>query len=60
MTGKLQKAVQTSLQNPELNDRLKVLDITADYATGSELQARVVRDIKNWSTFIESKGLKGR
>jgi len=58
--GKLQKAVQVSLQNPELNDRLKALDITADYAAGPELQARVLRDIKNWSAFIESKGLKGR
>ena len=60
LTVKLQKAVQASLQNPELNDRLKALDITPDYMPGAELRARVVSDIKNWSAFIESKGLKGR
>ena len=60
LTAKLQKAVQASLQNPELNDRLKALDITPDYMPGAELRTRVVSDIKNWSAFIESKGLKGR
>jgi tripartite-type tricarboxylate transporter receptor subunit TctC len=60
VTAKLQKAVQASLRDPELNDRLKVLDITADYAAAAELQARVLSDIKNWGAFIESKGLKGR
>jgi len=60
VTARLQKAVYVSLQNPELNDRLKALDITADYRAGTELHARVVSDIKNWSAFIESKGLKGR
>ena len=60
VTARLQKAVYVSLQNSELNDRLMALDITADYRASTELHARVVSDIKNWSAFIESKGLKGR
>jgi tripartite-type tricarboxylate transporter receptor subunit TctC len=60
VTAKLQKAIQAALQEPELSERLKSLDIAADYAPGPELHARVVSDVKNWGAFIESKGLKGQ
>jgi tripartite-type tricarboxylate transporter receptor subunit TctC len=60
VTAKLQKAVQASLKDPELVERLKALDITPEYAGGPELKARVANDIKNWTAFIQSAGLKGR
>ncbi len=60
VTAKLQKAVQESLKDPELVARLKALDITPEYAGGPELKAHVANDIKNWTAFIKSAGLKGR
>ena len=60
VTAKLQKAVQDALKDPELVARLKALDITPEYAGGAELKARVANDIKNWTAFIQSAGLKGR
>ncbi|HWE78971.1 MAG TPA: tripartite tricarboxylate transporter substrate binding protein [Pseudolabrys sp.] len=60
VTSRLQKAIQDSLKDPELKARLKALDITPDYAGGPELKARVANDIKNWTAFIQSAGLKGQ
>jgi tripartite-type tricarboxylate transporter receptor subunit TctC len=60
VTTKLQKAVQAALKDPELVERLKALDITPEYAGGPELKAHVENDIKNWTAFIQSAGLKGR
>lgn len=60
VTAKLQKAVQEALKDPELVERLKALDITPEYAGGPELKAHVENDIKNWTAFIKSAGLKGR
>jgi tripartite-type tricarboxylate transporter receptor subunit TctC len=58
--ARLQKAIQTALQEPELKKRLESLDITPEFAPGADLQKLVVRDIKNWTVFIQSKGLKGQ
>ncbi len=57
---KLQKAIQSSLEDPGLKSKLSALDITPEFAAGPDLQKRVVADIENWSAFIEAKGLKGR
>ena len=57
---KLQKAVQTAMNDPDLKGKLSALDITPEYASGPELQKRVITDMKNWRAFIEAKGLKGR
>lgn len=57
---KLQKAIQTALADPALNERLKGLDITPEYGAGPVLHARVISDVKNWGAFIEAKGLKGQ
>jgi tripartite-type tricarboxylate transporter receptor subunit TctC len=57
---KLQKATQAALQDADLKEKLAALDITPEYAGGAELHARVIADIKNWTAFIESKGLKGQ
>ncbi len=60
ISARLQKAIQTALQEPELKKRLESLDITPEFAPGADLQKLVVRDIKNWTAFIQSKGLKGQ
>ena len=60
ITAKLQQAIKTSLETPELKERLQKLDIKPEYADGAELRKRVAGDIKNWGAFIAAKGLKGQ
>ena len=60
ITAKLQQAIKTSLETPDLKERLQKLDIKPEYADGAELRKRVATDIKNWSAFIAAKGLKGQ
>jgi tripartite-type tricarboxylate transporter receptor subunit TctC len=60
VTAKLQKGIQDALADLQLSERLKSLDITAEYAPAPVLKARVVSDVKNWGAFIEAKGLKGQ
>jgi tripartite-type tricarboxylate transporter receptor subunit TctC len=56
----LQKAIQTALADPALSERLKSMDITAEYGAAPVLRARVLSDVKNWGAFIEAKGLKAQ
>ena len=56
--GKLEKAIQKALQSPALRERLAALDITPDYGPAAVLQKQLINEIKNWSSFIEAKGLK--
>jgi tripartite-type tricarboxylate transporter receptor subunit TctC len=58
--AKIQQSVQTALADPALSERLKGLDITAEYGDSAVLAARLAKDIKNWGAFIEEKGLKGQ
>jgi hypothetical protein len=34
------------------------LDITPDFAPGSVLRARLEAEIKNWTRFIDAKGIR--
>jgi hypothetical protein len=36
------------------------LDVTPDFRPGPALQAQLQSEIKNWSSFIEAKGLKAQ
>ncbi len=56
--GKLEKAIQKALQSPAVRERLAALDITPDYGPAAVLQKQLINEIKNWSSFIEAKGLK--
>lgn len=56
--AKLEKAVQKALKSPAIVERLAALDIQPEFGPGATLQARLQNEIKNWSTFIEAKGLK--
>ena len=56
--AKLGAAIQKALQSPTLRQRLVELDITPDYGPADVLQKQLVNEIKNWTTFVEAKGLK--
>lgn len=55
--SKLEKAIQKALQSPALRERLAALDITPDFGPAAVLQKQLINEIKNWSSFIEAKGL---
>lgn len=58
--AKIQQAAQKALADPALSERLKGLDVTAEYGDSAVLAGRLAKDIKNWGAFIEAKGLKGQ
>lgn len=55
---KLEKAVQKALESPAVGERLAALDIKPEFGPAAALQTRLQNEIKNWTTFIEAKGLK--
>jgi tripartite-type tricarboxylate transporter receptor subunit TctC len=56
--AKLDKAVAATLANPKVKERLAKLDIEPDYAPGAALKVKLENEIKNWSKFIDEKGIK--
>jgi tripartite-type tricarboxylate transporter receptor subunit TctC len=58
--AKLEKAVERAVASPAMRERLATLDVTADFRTGPALQAQLQSEIKNWSSFIEAKGIKAQ
>ena len=58
--AKLAKAIERALASPVIRERLAALDITPDFRPGPALQAQLQSEIKNWSTFIEAKGIKAQ
>jgi len=55
---KLEKAVQKALESPAVGERLAALDIKPEFGPAAALRTRLQNEIKNWTTFIEAKGLK--
>src|SRR6478609_4993195 len=55
---KLENAIQKALKSPVVGERLAALDIEPEFGPAAVLQTRLQNEIKNWSTFIEAKGLK--
>jgi tripartite-type tricarboxylate transporter receptor subunit TctC len=58
--AKIEKAVERTLASPAVRERLAVLDLTADFRPGPALQAQLRSEIKNWTSFIEAKGIKAQ
>jgi tripartite-type tricarboxylate transporter receptor subunit TctC len=56
--AKLDKAVATTLANPQVRERLAKLDIEPAYAPGSELKVKLDNEIANWTKFIDEHGIK--
>lgn len=58
VTAKLEKALATVMSDQRVRARLANLDITADFAPGPALRKRLENEIKNWTQFIDAKGIK--
>jgi tripartite-type tricarboxylate transporter receptor subunit TctC len=56
--AKLDKAVSTTLANPQVRDRLAKLDIEPAYAPGGALKTKLENEIANWTKFIDEHGIK--
>jgi tripartite-type tricarboxylate transporter receptor subunit TctC len=56
--AKLDKAIKTVMEKPQVRERLAKLDIEPAYAPGNVLKAKLENEIKNWTTFIDAKGIK--
>jgi tripartite-type tricarboxylate transporter receptor subunit TctC len=55
---KLEKAMSTVMSDPRVRERLAKLDITPDFAPAAVLRANLENEIKNWTKFIDAKGIK--
>jgi tripartite-type tricarboxylate transporter receptor subunit TctC len=56
--AKLDKAVSTTLSNPQVRERLANLDIEPAYAPGNLLKTKLENEIANWTKFIDAHGIK--
>jgi tripartite-type tricarboxylate transporter receptor subunit TctC len=56
--AKLEKAVSTVLSDRAVRERLAKLDITPSFAAAPALRTKLENEIKNWSRFIDAKGIK--
>ena len=55
---KLEKAFQSVMANPAVRERLAKVDTNSTFAPGAALRAKLESEIKNWSAFIDAKGIK--
>jgi tripartite-type tricarboxylate transporter receptor subunit TctC len=56
--AKLYAAVNKVLNDPGVRERLAKLDITPDVIPGPEMHKKLESEIKNWTRFIDAKGIK--
>jgi tripartite-type tricarboxylate transporter receptor subunit TctC len=56
--AKLDKAVATVMADPGVRARLAKLDIEPAYAPADVLRRKLESEIKNWTKFIDQKGIK--
>jgi tripartite-type tricarboxylate transporter receptor subunit TctC len=55
--GRLEKAIATITSDAKLRERLAVVDITPDFAPAPLLRTKLESEIKNWTKFIDAKGI---
>jgi tripartite-type tricarboxylate transporter receptor subunit TctC len=56
--ARLSQAVTKVMTDPKIAERLGKLDITTDVIAGPAMHAKLVSEIKNWTRFIDAKGIK--
>jgi len=56
--AKLERVASTVMSDQRVRDRLAKLDITPDFAPGRVLRNTLENEIKNWTKFIDEKGIK--
>jgi tripartite-type tricarboxylate transporter receptor subunit TctC len=55
---KLARAVATVMGDAAVRSRLVKLDIIPDVVAGPALQLKLESEIRNWTRFIDEKGIK--
>jgi tripartite-type tricarboxylate transporter receptor subunit TctC len=55
--AKLEKALQTTMANPVVRERLIKVDVDPTFANGPALRNKLENEISNWSKFIDAKGI---
>src|SRR5215470_17250297 len=56
--AKLESALGAVMADPRVRERLAKLDITPDFGSGPALRTRLENEIKNWTKFIDAKGIR--
>jgi tripartite-type tricarboxylate transporter receptor subunit TctC len=56
--AKLEKALQATMSNPAVRERLTKVDTDPSFGTGAALKVKLENEINNWSKFIDAKGIK--
>jgi tripartite-type tricarboxylate transporter receptor subunit TctC len=56
--AKLERTVAAVMADARLRERLAKLDITPDFAPAAVLRTQLEDEIKNWTKFIDAKGIK--
>ena len=56
--AKVEKAVQATMANPAVRERLMKVDTDPSFAPGPALRTKLENEINNWSKFIDAKGIK--
>jgi tripartite-type tricarboxylate transporter receptor subunit TctC len=56
--AKLSQAVAKVMGDPKVRERLAKLDITPDAISGPAMHKKLESEIKNWTRFIDAKGIK--
>ena len=55
---KLYNAISKVMNSPAVHERLAKLDITPDVIDGPAMHAKLQSEIKNWTRFVDAKGIK--
>jgi len=55
---KLAQAIAKVMNDPAMRERLAKLDITPDVIPAATLHTKLESEIKNWTRFIDAKGIK--
>jgi tripartite-type tricarboxylate transporter receptor subunit TctC len=56
--AKLEQAVATVVSDPRVRERLAKLDITPGFAPSPVLRTKLENEIRNWTKFIDSHGIR--
>ena len=56
--AKLEKALQATMANPAVRERLMKVGNDPSFGTGAALKVKLENEINNLSKFIDAKGIK--
>jgi tripartite-type tricarboxylate transporter receptor subunit TctC len=56
--AKVEQAVKATMENPAVRERLMKVDTDPSFAPGTALKVKLENEIRNWSKFIDAKGIK--